>query len=335
MRIAINGCGRIGGAIAKQLLINEQSGLRLVAINDRATTKDLQEYLQRDSVYGLFPLPIRVRGTSLIAGGSTVATFAQDEPHLLPWKKLRVDTVVESTGSFTSERAARAHLRAGAQRVIITTTPHAGNVGYHVIGTHAQEKTGEILSHGSCTTTAVAPVISMLREEFTIKAWTLFAVQSVTHSQSVVDKSHGHGRRRRQALDNIVPITLDVDRAVPKLYQGSLAKYAGQGVRVPTSIVHLSVITLHLKQRTSAAEFNAVLKELTSRSAWRGVVRLSNEPLVSQDVRESSESAIIDAGMTKVAGDTLVQIGVWYDNEWGFASRVVDLLAQLLATQRT
>jgi len=329
MRIAINGCGRIGGTIAKQLLIGDTPQLRLVAINDRASTQELQEYLQRDSVYGLFALPIRTRSKSLIAGSSDVATFCEEDPRRLPWKKLRVDTVIESTGAFTTERSARAHLLAGAGRVIITTTPHAGSVGYNVLGTDAVDTSGQVLSHGSCTTTAVTPVVSMIREQYTIKAWTLFAVQSVTHSQSVVDKSHGLERRRRQALNNIVPISLDTDRAVPNLFTGSLANYAGQGVRVPTSIVHLSVITLLVKQRTSVAEFNAALKSLASRTPWRGVVRVSTEPLVSQDIRETTESAIIDTGMTKVAGEHLVQIGLWYDNEWGFASRIIDLLSRI------
>ncbi|MFH0830874.1 MAG: glyceraldehyde 3-phosphate dehydrogenase NAD-binding domain-containing protein [Parcubacteria group bacterium] len=331
LRIAINGCGRIGGAVAKILLLGEEPNLRLVAINDHATAYELQGYLQRDSVYGRFPLPVRLSGQELIVGATVVKTFQKEEPELLPWGKLKVDVVVESTGSFTSEREARRHLRAGAKTVLISTAPHAGRVEFFVQGAGAKTGSlqGPILSHASCTTTAVAPVMSMLQENFTVKAWTLFAVQSVTHSQEVVDKAHGEGRRRRQALDNIVPITLDTDRALPYVFSKNLLNYAGQGVRVPTTIVHLAMLTVLLKERTTPAEINTALRRAARTHNWQGLVRVSDELLVSQDLRQTSQSATIDAGLTKVAGGNLVQLGVWYDNEWAFAQRLVDLLSKL------
>ncbi|MFO0704465.1 MAG: glyceraldehyde 3-phosphate dehydrogenase NAD-binding domain-containing protein [Candidatus Andersenbacteria bacterium] len=334
LRVAINGCGRIGGAVAKLLLLGEHEQVRLVAINDHAEAADLQDYLQRDSVYGRFALPIRLSGRDLIVAGSRVQTFMQDDPRKLPWKRLKIDAVVEATGAFASDEGARLHLQAGAQRVLVSTAPKAavGQVGYLVCGTDAQNRTEQLISHGSCTTSAVAPVLCMLREQFSIRAWTLFAVQSVTHSQVVVDKTRGQARRRRQALDNIIPITLDTDRAVPHLFTGPLARYAGQGVRVPTSIVHLAVLTVQLKEHVTPAELNQHLRALSKQLPWRGTVRFSNEALVSQDLRQTTESATIDASMTKVAGDSLAQIGIWYDNEWAFAQRMVDVLGTLAQT---
>jgi len=342
LRIAINGCGRIGGAAAKILLLGDYPGLRLVAINDRATTHDLQQFLQRDSVYGVFPLPIRVSGSDLLVASHKIKTFNQDEPAKLPWAKLKIDVVIESTGSFTTPKNAHAHIRAGAKKVLISTAPKmpiksgegtsngSNSAGYTVCGTDKKQLEQTIITHGSCTTSAVAPVLCMLRERFSIKAWTLFAVQSVTHSQEVVDKSHGHERRRRQALDNIIPISLDTDRAIPQLFKtGGIAQYAGQGVRVPTSIVHLAVMTVQLREKTTADQLNRALSELSRQHPWRGIVRVTHDPLVSQDLRQSTESAIIDAGMTKVAGDSLAQIGIWYDNEWAFAQRLIDVLASI------
>lgn len=333
LRIAINGCGRIGGTISKLLLLSDHPELRLVAINDRGSALDIQDFLQRDSIYGRFVLPIRVNGSTLLAGDQRVTLLQQEEPQKLPWKKLRVDVVIEATGSFVTERAARAHLAAGATQVIITTAPHSGQASYQVRGTdskHHGDITAPILTHGSCTTSAVAPVMCLVREALgDIKTWNAFAVQSATHSQSVVDKSHGQGRRRRQVLNNIIPVTLDTDRAIPRMFSGGLGNYVGQGVRVPTPIVHLAVLNIVLKKKVTVQQANAAIQKKTRENRWRGIVRLTHEPLVSQDVRQTTESAIIDGGMTKVSGDTLLQLGIWYDNEWPFAHRIIDLLGSM------
>lgn len=325
--MAINGFGRIGRSVAR-VLLGRPGAVQLVAINDHGTAADLRDALAHDSVYGTLSVPVTLYGSRLHVGGRTIQALRVQDPARLPWKKLKVDVVVESTGAFTKVQLARRHLRAGAGRVLMSAFPD-GPAGYVLAGACSLgKKKAAVLSHASCTTSAVAPLLEALRRPLGVDSAVLFGVQSVTHSQNVVDKTTGDGRRRRSVLGNIIPVDVDANLALPGVLPRWRGHFAGQGVRVPTPIVHLAVLTLAVRRATTVNAVNAKLKELARSPKLSGIVAVTDQPVVSQDFRATSVAATVDLGMTMVAGRQ-VQIAAWYDNEWAFATRLAEVLETL------
>lgn len=327
LRVAINGFGRIGSAVVRALLMEDHPNLQLVAINDHGDIEGVRNVLQFDSMYGTFPQPVRVQGKRLKIGENSIRVFNQDSPDKLPWKELAVDIVIESTGAFATEEGARKHIRAGASQVLISTIQKKGRAELVVAGhKELQNPAAQIISHASCTTSAIAPVMAMLQEAYKIEAWNLFAVQSVTGTQNIIDKTSGRRRRSRSAIGNIIPIEVNPPIAIPKLFEGGAGKFSGQGVRVPTQVVHIAVLSVVLKKDVTSGAVNQSLRNFSREPRWKDIVTTTSDPVVSQDLRQASESAVVDLGMTRVAGGRLVQLGVWYDNVWAFSQRLIDVL---------
>lgn len=330
--IAINGFGRIGRAFARLVLADANAPFRLVAINTHGSVADIRDGLVYDSVYGTFSQETSVKGSTLVVGTGKdrrdILTFNQDDPKKLPWRRLGVDLVVDSTGQFMEVAKARAHLKAGAKQVLISAWPKGTGAEIVMTGVRPLRKpTAQVLTHASCTTSAVAPLIEIIRRELPVEDWTMFGVQSVTHSQSTVDRTRGDGRKRRAAIGNIIPIHLDAELAVPKIFPSISKKFIGQGVRVPTLIVHFGLLTVSTRRPFTAAQVNKILQN-AAQGPWQGLVEFTKEPIVSQDVKQNEAAAVIDGSMTQVTG-RLVQIGFWYDNEWAFAARLRDLISEI------
>jgi glyceraldehyde 3-phosphate dehydrogenase len=242
--------------------------------------------------------------------------------------------VVESTGKFTRKQDALQHVKAGAKQVILSTYPQGSHAFCPLAGVNSLTKPdATFMTHASCTTTAIAPVLTVLRKRVGIKAASLFGVQSVTHSQTLVDKTRGQGRRRRSALQNIIPVEVDATSAVPALIPGLRGKFIASAARVPSPIVHLAVLHIIAKKKVTVDIINQIFLAAEKSSALRGIIATTTEPVVSQDLKQHPASGIVDLNLTQVAAGTLVQIGVWYDNEWAFSQRLVDLLENIAVSR--
>jgi len=332
LRVAINGFGRIGRSVAR-ILLSRRGYAELVAVNDHGDARGVRDALQFDSSYGRFDQVVGLSGKQLTVGEHRIAILQVEDPAKLPWRKLKVDVVVESTGKFTKVAAAKRHLRAGAAQVLVSAHPD-GAAAYILSGARPLARSSApVISHASCTTSAVGPILEVLRKPLGIESVALFGVQSVTHSQQVVDKTSGDGRRRRAVLDNIIPVDVDADKAIPAVLPHWRGKFVGQGVRVPTPIVHLAVLTFAVKKTTTVAKVNAILSEAAATPELIGLLAVTDEPVVSQDFRQTDAAAVVDLGMTRVVGK-LVQVAAWYDNEWAFATRLVETLEQLAHGRR-
>jgi len=326
-KVAINGFGRIGRLFFRQAFGSKN--INIVAINDLGSIDNLAYLLKHDSVYGAFDKSVKVQGNSLIVGGKKIEYLQIKEPSKLPWKKLGVDVVVEATGVFDSFAFAKDHLKAGAKRVVITapTSDADGKDGATVLMGINEGKLSSVKlsSNASCTTNAASPVIAILSEELGIEKAMLSTIHGYTASQSLVDGPvRGHDvRRGRAAAYNIVPSTTGaaeaVERAIPEL----TGKFDGIAFRVPVIAGSIADITLVSKKNTSVKEVNAILKKAANSSRWKGIMAVTEEPLVSSDIVGQPYGAIVDLPLTRVVGGNLVKVLSWYDNEYGYASTLV------------
>ena len=331
MNIAINGFGRIGRQVFRILM---QRGAKVVAINDLTDTETLAHLLEFDSNYGKYPGTISFNGSSIIVDGQAVACLAEKDPEKLPWKDWSVDLVIESTGFFTDGNKARAHITAGAKKVIITGPSE--NYDFSVILGNNQAdydpSSHDIITNASCTTNSLVPPVAVLDKAFGIEKAMMTTIHSYTSDQRLQDASHKDLRRARAAAINIVPTTTGVAKAINQtLPQFSKANFDGVAIRVPTPVGSLSDITMILKREVTTDEVNAALRT-ASEGIMKGIIRYSEEELVSSDIKGDSHSSIIDSKMTKVLGN-MVKVFSWYDNEWGYSSRVVDLVELVGASQ--
>ena len=324
MNIAINGFGRIGRQVFRILM---QRGAKVVAINDLTDTETLAHLLEFDSNYGKYPGTISFNGSSIIVDGQAVACLAEKDPEKLPWKDWSVDLVIESTGFFTDGNKARAHITAGAKKVIITGPSE--NYDFSVILGNNQAdydpSSHDIITNASCTTNSLVPPVAVLDKAFGIEKAMMTTIHSYTSDQRLQDAPHKDLRRARAAAINIVPTTTGVAKAINQtLPQFSKANFDGVAIRVPTPVGSLSDITMILKREVTTDEVNAALRT-ASEGIMKGIIRYSEEELVSSDIKGDSHSSIIDSKMTKVLGN-MVKVFSWYDNEWGYSSRVADLV---------
>lgn len=326
-RIAINGFGRIGRAALR--IIQQRSDLQVVAINDLADIDTLAHLLKYDSVHGRYPGKVQVEKDTLIVDGKPIKVCAEKDPTLLPWKALEVDVVLESTGHFLSRDKAAKHLEAGSKKVLISA-PASGEAPDATIcfgvNSEAFKPEMQVISTASCTTNCIAPVAKILNDQFGIKKASVTTVHSYTNDQSVLDLAHKDKRRARAAALSMIPTTTGAAKAVALVLPELEGKFDGMAIRVPTPNVSCIDLVAVLAKDTTAQELNAKFLE-ASKGVYKGVLGYTEDPVVSIDMNGTNESSIIDAGCTKVMGGNLVKVLAWYDNEWGFGNRAVDLLS--------
>ena len=318
-RIAINGFGRIGRNAFK---IGLEKGLDIVAVNDLTDPQTLAHLLKYDSCFGKYPGIIEVHGHDLMVNGHKVRVCAERDPAKLPWKDLGIDIVIESTGLFASADKARSHLEAGAKRVIISC-PAKGTKSF-VMGVNQEmfdPGTDFIIDNASCTTNCLSPVVKVLHEHFGVRRGVMTTIHSYTNDQRILDLPHSDLRRARAAAQSIIPTTTGAAEAVAKVIPAMQGRLTGMSVRVPTPTVSLVDFVAEVERSVTVQEVNQVFR----READDIILGYSEEPLVSIDYRQDSRSAIVDALSTLVVDGSLVKVVAWYDNEWMYSNRIVDL----------
>ena len=330
-KIAINGFGRIGRNAFK--LAFERDDIEVVAINDLTDTKTLAHLLKHDSTYGTYHYDVSYDENSIFVDGKQIRVLAEKDPALLPWGEFGVDVVIEATGLFVQPDKARAHINAGAKKVVISAPAKGEGAKFIVLGVNEHELTREddIVSNASCTTNCIAPVMAILEREFGIEKSLMTTVHSYTASQRILDAPAKDLREARSAAENIVPTTTGAAIATAKVIPSLVGKFDGLSVRVPTAVVSLSDITAVLKRDTTKEEINEVFKRAANDPFYQGILTVTEEPLVSTDFKGNSHSTIVDLELTNVVGGNLVKVVAWYDNEWGYSNRLVEITADVAA----
>jgi len=325
-KIAINGFGRIGRCVARILHEEGIDDVELVAINDLTTNEMLAHLLKRDSVHGTFGADVSYDDDSITIGDRKVPCFATRDPAELPWKDLGVDIVLECTGAFRTRDGAGKHLSAGAKRVLISA-PGKGVDGTFCVGINTDDydpAKHQVISNASCTTNCLAPVTKVLHETFGIVKGQMVTVHSYTNDQRILDLPHKDMRRARAAAMSMIPTSTGAAAAIGLVNPDLKGKLDGSAIRVPTPNVSLVLLTANVEKSATAESVNAALKA-ASEGPLKGILGFEEAPLVSTDFIGTTHSSIVDAELTKVMGDDLVGVQAWYDNEWGFSARMVDM----------
>lgn len=322
MKIAINGFGRIGRAAAKIVL--DKPDLELVAVNDLGDLPTLAHLMKYDSCYGIYNKEVGYDENQLLINNKKVQFYSEKDPSKLPWEELGVDVVIESTGIFLTEKDAKAHLDAGAKKVVLSA-PAKDDTPTFVLGVNEKKYAGEkIVSNASCTTNCIAPVMKVLEDNFGVEKSLMTTVHSYTADQNLVDGPHKDLRRARAAGINIVPTTTGAAKAAFKTIPALEGRFDGLAIRVPTPVVSLADITVVLKEKTTIEEINKKFLH-ASENEMEDVLVTSDEPLVSSDLVMNPASSIVDLSLTQVVKGDLIKVIAWYDNEWGYSNRLVEL----------
>ncbi len=326
IRVAINGFGRIGRNFMRCWLGRENSHIEVVAINDTSDPRTNSHLLKYDSMLGKFNADISYDDNSITVNGKTVKCTSDRNPENLPWKDWEIDLIIESTGVFTSKEGASKHIKAGAKKVLITA-PGKNDDGTFVVGVNDKDYDHDkhvVISNASCTTNCLAPVAKVLHENFGIIKGTMTTTHSYTGDQRLLDASHRDLRRARAAALNIVPTSTGAAKAVALVLPELKGKLNGIALRVPTPNVSVVDLVIQVEKQTFADEVNQALKA-AAEGPMQGVLEYNELELVSSDYRGTDASSIVDASLTMVMGGDLVKVVSWYDNEWGYSQRVVDL----------
>ena len=331
-KIGINGFGRIGRNAFK--LAFDRSDLEVVSVNDLTDTKTLAYLLKHDSNYGTYKYDVGYDDKGIIVNGQHITVTAEKDPAALPWGDLGVELVIESTGRFTEKETAELHIKAGAKRVVISGPTKSEGVDTIVLGANEDEIEGasEVISNASCTTNSLGAVMAVLDAEFGVQKSLLTTVHSYTASQALQDAPSKDLREGRNAAENIVPTTTGAAIAVTKTLPQLAGKFDGLSIRVPTPVVSISDVTVLLERNTSVEEINAAFKKAATEPYYQGILGVSEEPLVSRDYIGNSHSGIVDLLLTKVVDGNLAKVMVWYDNEWGYSNRLVELVSDIAKT---
>jgi len=327
-RIGINGFGRIGRQSMKAMLERHPGELEIVAINDLTDTKTNAHLLKYDSTYGRFPGEVETTEDSLIVNGHKIKVLALRDPGQIPWGDYGVDIVIESVGIFTDAEKAGAHLRGGAKKVIISA-PAKGEDLTMVLGVNEHmydPAKHHIISNASCTTNCLAPAAKVLNDTFGIERGLMNTIHSYTNDQRILDQVHKDLRRARTAAVNIIPTTTGAARALALVIPELKGRFDGMSLRVPTVTVSVVDFVATVRKETSRDEVNDAFKAAAA-GALNGILDYTEEPLVSTDFRGDSHSSIIDGLSTMVLGGNMVKVIAWYDNEWGYSSRIADVAA--------
>ena len=334
VRVAINGFGRIGRNVLRAAVTLQSDAVAFVAVNDITDPKTLAHLLKYDSVHGRFPGSVAAKGDCLVVNGKEIRVTAIKEPEQLPWKDLGVELVLESTGRFTDRDAAAKHLAAGAKKVVISA-PAKGEDFTIVMGVNHDRydpAKHHVVSNASCTTNCLVPVVKVVLDRFGFVRGFMTTVHSYTNDQPVLDLPHKDLRRARAAALSIIPTTTGAAKATSLVIPELKGKIDGISLRVPTPDVSLVDLTAEVGKRTTIEEVNAAFRD-AARGALKGILEVSDEPLVSADYIGNFASGVVDALSTNVIDGTLVHVSSWYDNEMGYSARCVDLLAHIAAQQ--
>lgn len=326
-RVAINGFGRIGRCAFK--IACERSDLEIVAINDLTDTKTLAHLLKHDSNYGLYHKEVSSDDQNLIVEGQKIRVLAEKDPAALPWKDMDVDVVIESTGLFTDAEKASAHLKAGAKKVVISAPAKGEGVDTIVLGVNEDklETSSDVISNASCTTNCITPVAAIIESNFGIEKAMMTTVHSYTASQRLQDAPAKDLREARNAAENIVPTTTGASIAAAKALPALENRFGGLSVRVPTPVVSLADFVIITKRKVTVEEVNEAFKKAAAEPYYQGIVAVAEEELVSSDFIGNSHSAIVDLNLTAVIDGTMLKVVAWYDNEWGYSNRLVEIVA--------
>ncbi len=338
LRVAINGFGRIGRNFMRCWLSRgANTGIEVVGLNDTSDPRTNAHLLQYDSMLGrIRDAEVSATEDTIVVNGRAIKCFSDRNPLNLPWKEWGVDLVIEATGVFIDREGAGKHIQAGAKKVLITAPGKGDGIGTFVVGVNDGDyRHGEfdIVSNASCTTNCLAPIVKVLDQTFGIVKGTMTTTHSYTGDQRILDASHRDLRRARAAAINIVPTSTGAAKAVALVYPPMKGKLNGIALRVPTPNVSVVDLVLEVSRSTSREEVNAALKA-ASEGAMKGIIKYSDLPLVSSDHAGTDESTIVDSDLTLVMGDNMVKVIAWYDNEWGYSQRVVDL-AEVVARHWT
>jgi len=329
MRIAINGFGRIGRVFYRASLARPRK-FECVAVNDLADAKTLVHLLKYDSVFGKIDAEVKAEDGAIVIGKEKLKLISEKDPSKLPWKDLGVDLVVESTGVFTDRESASKHIQAGAKKVLITAP--AKNPDITVVpGVNDEEYDNEkhqIISLGSCTTNCLAPVVSVLDEKFGVEKGLMTTTHAYTNDQRILDFVHKDLRRARAAAMSIIPTTTGAAKALGEVIPKAKGKMHGIALRIPVPDVSVVDLVALLTKQTTAEEVNMAFKEAET-GRLKGILKCADEPLVSVDFIGDPHSSIVDTALTTVIGGNLVKVVSWYDNEWGYSSRLVDMINKI------
>ena len=327
VKIAINGFGRIGRNAFK--IAFHRDDLEVVAVNDLTDTATLAHLLKHDSTYGAYSRKVEFDDENIIVDGKPIRVFSEKDPANLPWGDLGVDVVIESTGLFTDPEKAKAHLDAGAKRVVISAPAKGEGAKTVVLGVNEDTITKDdyIISNASCTTNCIAPVMKVLEDNLGIAKAMMTTVHSYTASQRILDAPAKDLREARSAAENIVPTSTGASKAAALTIPSLKGKFNGLSVRVPTPVVSLSDITALAKRPTTKEEINELFKKAAREPYYEGILDVTEEELVSIDFRGNSHSCIVDLKLTDVVDGDLIKVVAWYDNEWGYSNRLVELTA--------
>ncbi|MDH3403579.1 MAG: type I glyceraldehyde-3-phosphate dehydrogenase [Acidobacteriota bacterium] len=329
-RVGINGFGRIGRSVFR--ILSDREDLEVVAVNDLFDNEQLAYLLRYDTVMGRFDKEVRIDGDVMHVGGDRVAMTDERDPARLPWKELGVDVVVESTGVFRTREPLEKHLAAGARRVVLTVPPKDEVDFMAVLGVndHELEPAHRIVSNASCTTNCLAPLAKILDDAFGIQEGFLTTVHAYTNDQRLADVPHKSIRRSRAAADNIIPTSTGAARAVGKVLPRLAGRLDGMAMRVPVPDGSIVDFVCRLEKKPTAAEINDAVRR-AAEGPMQAVVEYSQDPLVSSDIIGNPHSSIFDSLSTASRGDGFARVVSWYDNEWGYSNRVVDLIGRLAA----
>lgn len=328
IKVGINGFGRIGRLVFKAM--QDDANIDVVAINDLTNAHTLAHLLKYDSVHGKYPVPVKADGEYLVAGDRKVKILSERDPSKLPWKELGVDYVVEATGIFRSKEQMGMHLAAGAKKVVLTAPAKDKLDNTVVMGVNDDTLTADhnLISNASCTTNCLAPVAKVLHDTYGIRRGWMTTIHGYTNDQRILDLPHSDLRRARAAAVNIIPTTTGAAAAVGLVIPSLKGKLDGMAMRVPVPDGSLVDLVAELDKDTTAEEINAAMKDAANGSL-KGYLEYCDEPIVSQDIIDNPYSSIFDALSTKVMGGNLVKVISWYDNEFGYSNRTVDILRKI------
>lgn len=330
IRVAINGFGRIGRSAFKVALGYHSDSIEIVIINDLSNPEILAHLLKYDTAYGIWDKKIESDGNNLIVDGKPYPVCQEKEPENLPWSKYGVDVVIESTGRFTDAESMKQHLTAGAKAVVLSAPSKSEEVSTFLIGVnHSQYNGAQLINNASCTTNCIAPVAAIIEEKFGIVKALMTTIHSVTAEQNLVDGPPPGGkagdlRRARSGFMNMIPTTTGAAIATTEVIPSLKGLFDGRAIRVPTLIGSITDFTLLLKAKTTVEEVNETFKQAAQSERWKGIVAITDEPIVSSDIVGRSESSIVDLGLTQLIDGDFLKVFAWYDNEWGYSNRLVE-----------
>lgn len=325
LRVAINGFGRIGRLVLRAILSGSNEDIEVAAINDLAPQETQAHLFRFDSVHGRFPSDVALGEKGMLIGNQTIKLFSEKDPNLLPWKELGVDIVMECSGVFTKREAAAAHLHAGARRVLISApSPDADNTVVYGVNHTSLTKEDLVVSNASCTTNCLAPIAKVLHQAFGIERGYMTTIHAYTGDQRIIDTAHKDLHRARAGAVSMIPTSTGAAKAVGLVLPELKGRLDGTAIRVPTPNVSLIDFTFTAAKETSIKDINIAMKA-ASKEDLKGVLGINELPLVSIDFNHCAESSIYDATQTQVIDGVFCRILSWYDNEWGFSNRMVDV----------